>query len=90
MLERWQILAIISSVISIVLLIIALYFSYLLGQRKGYSMGYREGKRDSSRTTDRRRVNLYDGDNSETIRVAQPMPAKPVYINRRFDDAFND
>lgn len=90
MLEHWQILAIISSVISVVLFIIALYFSYLLGQRKGYSVGYREGKRDLSRTAKRKRVNLYDGDRPETVRVVKPMPARPVYINRRSNNVFDD
>ena len=90
MLERWQILAIISSVISVVLIVIAIYLSYLLGQKNGYSIGYREGKREQSRSTKRKRINLYDGDRPESVRVVSPMPDHPVYINRRVDNVYHN
>ena len=90
MLEHWQILAIISSIVSVVLICIALYLSYLLGQKKGYSIGYREGKREQSRSTRRKRVNLYDGDRPESVRVVSPALDHPVYINRRTGNVYYD
>lgn len=79
---NWRLIAIVEFVLFLILLIVFIYSFYNAGLQKGYTRGFQEGRRERRRIHKSRQRRV---ETKETAKVISPLPARPVYINRRND-----
>ena len=77
---NWRLIAIVELVVFLIFLIVFAYVFYNTGLQKGYRRGFQEGRKECKRIqkSRQRRIN-----NDKLSDIISPLPARPVYVNRR-------